>query len=528
MPKLSPVVPKTWPSRPSVTELPWLLGVALGLLGLWWRGHAFVPLPFLSSYDWMEYVPSAWMVTHGIDLGGYATWRNPLYPAILGTLGEWVGYNEAAWLLGSIAMSLVVFSAGLGARALANPWAGLVAAVTVPFINPWAEASRWATLYPTLAAATGMSLACGAAFLRWRQPVWIMLAGASAGLAWGIDFRGIALVCAVAAMGVLGAEKRWGLILAIAATFAAGQLANNAVQISTTKDTSIAVQTQRELELRLAVESGDMHLVRACHDEPVDSAYPTMRTLFRPCAWAFVADNLDRAKDQAPFGVGLTLLLLPLVLIGSGRGWRGRAAPLIVFGSAYGALFLMAVWARLNVHHFVQFAAPIAMTVPVAVGRLLDAMGTRRVRAPLTIVLAALGLFWVTTQGPWAGKPVDDLATAEQHQLLGWMLDGMGANVNLDGGDVLMDCTGLGVEAALLPTRTHTGHPNFQPSAMSTRCQQWIHHPPQTNGRVWIFTRQEPGFSGPPQPPWQMIQAFEDGPRRTWLWQLVDTNRARP
>jgi len=528
MPKLSPVVPKTWPIRHTVTELPWLLGVALGLLGLWWRGHAFVPLPFLSSYDWMEYVPSAWMVTHGVDLGGYATWRNPLYPAMLGHLGEWVGYNEAAWLLGSIAMSLVVFSAGLGARAMANPWAGLVAAVTVPFINPWAEASRWATLYPTLAAATGMSLACGAAFVRWRHPLWIAIASLFAGLAWGIDFRGIALVCAVLAMMLVGGKNRWGLMLGVVATIAMGQLANNAVQIATTKDTSVAVQTQRELEVRLAVESGDMSLVRACHDEPVDSAYPTVHTLMRPCAWAFVKDNLDRATDQAPFGVGLTLLLLPLIGVGRGRGWRDRVAPILVFGAAYGAIFLMAVWARLNVHHFVQFAAPIAMTVPVAIGRLTDAMGERSARVPVTILFAAGGLFWVTTQGPWAGKPVDDLAKAEQHQLLGWMLGGVGANVNLDGGDVLMDCTGLGVEAALLPTRTHAGPPNFQPSATSARCQQWIDHPPKTSGRVWVFTREEPDFSGPPQPPWQMIQAFKDGPRRTWLWQLVDTNQAQP
>ena len=71
------------------SELPWLVGVLGGWLGLWWRGYAYVPLPHFSSYDWMEYVPSAWMVTHGVDLGGYATWRNPLYPAMLGHLGEW-------------------------------------------------------------------------------------------------------------------------------------------------------------------------------------------------------------------------------------------------------------------------------------------------------------------------------------------------------------------------------------------------------------------------------------------------------
>ena len=499
--------------------------MALGILGLWWRGYAFVPLPFLSSYDWMEYVPSAWMVTHGIDLGGYATWRNPLYPAMLGHLGEWIGYNEAAWLLGSICMSLVVFSAGLGARALSNPWAGMVAAVSIPFINPWAEASRWATLYPTLAATTGLSLAGGAAFARWKSPAWIVLAAVAAGIAWGVDFRGIALVCAVTVLALMSLERRWLLLAVVAGAISAGPLANKAVEIAVTKDTAYAVQTQRELELKLAVESGNVELTRACFNEPADSAYPTFKTITRPCAWAFVADNMDRAKDQVPFGVGFTLLILPFVLVGpKQRIW----APLFVFGAAYGALFLMAVWARLNVHHFVQFAAPIAMTVPVAIARIIELVSPQKVRQFSHMGLAMMGIFWVTKLGPWAGKPVEDLATAEQHQLLGWMLDGMGANVDLKNGDVLMDCTGLGIEAAILPTRTHSGPPNFQPSALTSRCQSWINNPPQNDGRVWLFTRQEPNFNGPPQPPWHMIQAWEDGPRRTWLWQLVDTGRSRP
>ena len=508
-----------------LAEIPWLLGAALGILGLWWRGYAFVPLPFLSSYDWMEYVPSAWMVTHGVDLGGYATWRNPLYPAILGHLGEWIGYNEAAWLLASVCMSLVVFSAGLGARAMANPWAGMVAAVSVPFINPWAEASRWATLYPTLAATTGMSLACGAAFARWKNPIWIVLAAMAAGIAWGVDFRGIALVCAVAVLALMSIGKRWILLFIVAGAIGAGPLANKAFEISVTKDTAYAVQTQRALELKLAVESGNADLVRACINEPADSAYPTLDTLTRPCAWAFIDDNLDRAKDQVPFGVGFTLLALPLVVMGPRRRmWT----PLFVFGAAYGALFLMAVWARLNVHHFVQFAAPIAMTVPVAIARTISFLTPQYVRKLGHVGAGIIGLYWVTQLGPWAGKPVEDLARGEQHQLLGWMLDGMGANVNLAGGDVLLDCTGLGIEAAILPTRTNSGPPNFEPSAQNDRCQTWMNTPPQTEGRVWMFTREEPNFRGPPQPPWHMIQAWEDGPRRTWLWQLVDTGRSGP
>ena len=39
---------KSW-----IKEAPWVVGVLLGLIGLWWRGYAFVPLPFISSYDWM-------------------------------------------------------------------------------------------------------------------------------------------------------------------------------------------------------------------------------------------------------------------------------------------------------------------------------------------------------------------------------------------------------------------------------------------------------------------------------------------
>ena len=278
-------------SKTMFREAPWLLGVAAGLIGLWWRGYAFVPLPFLSSYDWMEYVPSAYMVTHGIDLGGYATWRNPLYPAILGSVGEWIGYNEAAWLIASISMSMVVIASGLGARAMANPWAGFVAAITVPLINPWAEASRWATLYPLLTASTAVTLGAGAAYLRWKTPIAGVVAAAFAGLAFGIDFRGIALVVAVAAFVLLNRERRKGAIALIALMCAVGPLANQSSSIGHQKETATAVGTQRALELQLALESGDVDLVRACQNEPTTGAYPTPATLMRPCAWAFIKDN---------------------------------------------------------------------------------------------------------------------------------------------------------------------------------------------------------------------------------------------
>ena len=274
--------------------------------------------------------------------------------------------------------------------------------------------------------------------------------------------------------------------------------------------------TQRALEVRLALESGDMDLVRACRSEPTDEAYPSLAALSRPCAWAFVRDNLDRFKDQAPFGVGLTLLALPLVLLGDERGWRASLNSLLVFGAGWGALFLMAVWARLNVHHFVQFAVPVSMVIPVAMSRAVRSLSFSRMQPTVQFLLSAVvAAAWVWTSGPWAGKPVDDLATAEQNQLLGWMLSGVDMHVDIDGGDQLLDCSGLGVEAALLPKRLNSGLPNFQTSATAQRCTEWIQSPPDVKGRQWLITRQEPDFNGPPVPPWLAVESWVDGPRRT-------------
>ena len=140
------------------------------------------------------------------------------------------------------------------------------------------------------------------------------------------------------------------------------------------------------------------------------------------------------------------------------------------------------------------------MTVPVAIARLVDIVP--RIPTPIRtashLILGVVGLYWVTTQGPWAGKAIDDLAKSEQHRLLGWMLDGMGANIDLDGGDVVMDCTGLGIEAAL-PKRTHSD-PRYWPSAQSSRCQSWLNDPEHLGTGICVH-RQEAQFNGPPRPP---------------------------
>ena len=92
-----------------------------------------VPLPYLSSYDWMEYVLSAWMVTHGVDIGGLCHMAELLYPAILGR-PRWFDDLQRRRVAGS--GERMHEPGGLlcrtRARALASPWAGFLPPLRCP------------------------------------------------------------------------------------------------------------------------------------------------------------------------------------------------------------------------------------------------------------------------------------------------------------------------------------------------------------------------------------------------------------
>ena len=114
---------------PLLLELPWLAGVAWGWLLLWTRGHAFVLGGPLLGFGWWDYLMVAWRQVH--EPGGYySSWRNPLWPELVGQAGEHVGYVTAALLLSSLAAGVLVLAAGLAGRLLVSPWAGALAAIS--------------------------------------------------------------------------------------------------------------------------------------------------------------------------------------------------------------------------------------------------------------------------------------------------------------------------------------------------------------------------------------------------------------
>lgn len=65
------------------------------------RGFAFRPLPYPASFDWFVHFGAAWDLLHGPP-GNSIDFRSPLYPLLLGVLGEKVGYLDAGVLIASV------------------------------------------------------------------------------------------------------------------------------------------------------------------------------------------------------------------------------------------------------------------------------------------------------------------------------------------------------------------------------------------------------------------------------------------
>ncbi len=144
--------------RAVVAELPLLFGLAFGAWNAWRVGWAFVFDHTLNGYRWPDYIAFAWTIELGRP-DKYASFRSPLHGGLVHELGERMGsYPDAAVVVSSVAVLAMILGAGLGARALAGPIAGGLAAATLPMCIPVADAARWANIYPLVAGTSALAL----------------------------------------------------------------------------------------------------------------------------------------------------------------------------------------------------------------------------------------------------------------------------------------------------------------------------------------------------------------------------------
>ena len=130
--------------------------IVLSTALLWWRGEAWVFDGEGQGYRWPDYIYNAWV----IDLKAsrlYDPFRNPLHGFCVAKLGAWMGsYNNAAILISSLSIWLVVFAGAQAARLWVGAFGGGAVALLIAMSFPVADASQWANLYPMLAGGIAL------------------------------------------------------------------------------------------------------------------------------------------------------------------------------------------------------------------------------------------------------------------------------------------------------------------------------------------------------------------------------------
>ncbi len=484
--------------RRLLSELPLLLGIVVGVAVLTNHGFAYWPLDGPHGNSWDQYRTAAHLVLYD-DQGSldWPTWRLSLYPWLLALLGDARGYPQAASLISSTAIVAMVAAAGVGARALANPVAGGVAALSLALVPEVLQGVVLMDPYPLLGATFGLALALGAAAARWPRVGVVLLAGLAAGLSWGVDSRGVLAVLPAGVMVLLGALDRRGparllLPLAFVAAVAVGPAAQHLLRsdaqirleaepVEATSHTIlgklVAQQQHAAMELeQLARQQPRLPVSLACQD-----GLPTGLSALLPpgpCTRALFRYNVDALRrDRSLPPPWLLLLALPLALLPAGRGpsasqgWRSSLVSVVLFGSVAASALVMLATVVVRGGYFFQFHVALAMLVPVAVHRLAGlVLPARRWRpAASLLALASVLLAWPTIPSAREAHPQ---TPAPETRLARWF------EATLQPGDTIVDCSGSGLTVMLLPRAVRPpgqrGDPGCDPPAPPTTGRRWL------------------------------------------------------
>jgi hypothetical protein len=491
----------------------------MGVLQLWWRGRAFVLDGAYEGYRWMDYGGQAWYVGQRMS-AYYFTYRDPLYPAVLGWAGwQLDGYADAGIAVASVSMLALVIGAALCGRALSGPWAGFACAVAAPMTATVLAAARWTSVYPFNAGMASLCLGLGAACWRWPRPVLAALCGAAGALAYASDSRGLIFVPAAALLvagGMIRGEqvtgshrarvlwqthRRWLVLPVLGLLLAAGPQISGWLGEDPSRRTPTAerLESQKDVVLRWVQISNDETLKRACAGHEVLVWPPN------PCNRAILDHNWRRVvPGLAPFGV----LALWLGLAGSlvpgrrswpsakqGIEWGGPIGSVILLGGASAGAVVLSAMTPLAERYTVLLALPLTLAPAIAADRVIDLAAGRWPRV-------AWGLRGVVAVGivaaAWALDPSDrdrtrQLSTNPLYPAYAQAEAMAREHVDTDV-DTLLDCGDRYVAVALLPAMLTwpppeaIGMPELTEREVQ-RCIDHIHTPEdrELGGAQWVI-----------------------------------------
>lgn len=459
-----------------IWELPWVVGVLGGLALLWLRGALLVLDGSVSGYHWPEWLHNGWHVVHGRwdRMSGF---RKPLHGYLVGMLGEGLGYADAAILVSSLSGVVVVVSAGVVGRVLGGPAAGGLAALTVGGVPLVANATHWGTGYPMLAAATGAAMAAAVGFA--ARPSRGLLAAVAVCTTWALatEDRGVLVVPWVVGMVSWGALRSrrvgwWAGGLALATTLLAPPLLDHALghRPPFALSTEAKRQAQKEVVHRwLRIEPAP-DLVRACREvreaETLEPRFFTTR-----CARAVLAYNSTTIAPKATvWPVGWLGVALGVWGLG-GRVRRHRWLVWTGAATAGGAWLLFAAATPMPHRYILQFVVPLAVVVPVALGRVGG--GLRRDWGGWAV---SCGLCLAAGGWAWWADPHDRSGTWQRSRgdwsEARWADDAALVAAHVPDDEAVLDCADHGVNSALLPAHVTGPAPFLAPDAGF--CRDWV------------------------------------------------------
>ena len=491
-----------------MAQMPWRhvgpLSIGLILSAYWsWRfGSSLVLNDQMWGYGWPGYVLEAWLVEHG-EIQRMDDLRTPLYPGLLGTLGEAMGsYANAGVLISSVAVLFCALAVGIGATALSSGWAGGLAAVCATIALTHQEAPTTVNQYPLLAALCAMAMAMGAVTSRWPGLTWAALAGLFSGLAWMLESRGILVLPVVTLLVGLGVfthrkNRPWRLGLAfsiplLVCSFLRIEMVDAQRQEGENTAAYEAQLVDRQRDVVQRWIQTEQHLRDgSCRDvDRADLLQPAF--VGSDCSLELVSHNIsERLPRHLPLGWGMSLFLGCCVLLPGRRGIKGSIESSMLWLIGGGGILLLACLTPMPRRYLLQATPLLAMCCAAGPDRLVQ----------------MLPLHWFDRRPSWLQPGLQALATTS---ILLWMLSGgrsgqaqpethqLGehyyrynqlttlAQSHLQSGDGLLDCGEHHVELALLPHRTHPNSPSKQ--ADLGICLDWIENPWTETGTAWLFT----------------------------------------
>jgi len=509
---LSPVVsiPTRFRWHRLLWELPLIIGVSAGLLLAWLRGRIFVLDGHIAGYHWDEWLRNAYYIMHS-HWNITSSFRKPFHGWLVGFPGDFIGYVDAAVLVSSVAVTLIVLSAGLLARVLGGPAAGGLAAFAVAAVPLVQNAAHWGTGYPMLAALTGTCLALAVAFAMRPHHGTVLALVVAIFLALTIEDRGAVVAAVVLPCMLLGLlrARRWSLlataVLGIAIAVSLPKEVNK--RLGQVAPRVMSMEQKREHQKRVVSRwtriERDTNLQTACENTEIDEFLePPFFTT--ECARAVFRFNTVGTAPGATFFASSWLAAGGLLwVLGGRRRWL-----VWTVGASGGAAWLLLATATPMPHRYIlQFVVPLAVVVPVGLSGLIR---QDRWAGWIVTTLGALAVAW----SGWQADPYE-MDQARSKTRGDWSPDWWATQTALvrqtvPVDEVLLDCSWNRHTTALLPDFVVEGEAPFDPTSAAA-CQSFMQ---RTDGPLWLLVDQDTTIpqagSEPPLDPSTLMRGSEN------------------